>query len=332
MCIAEITPAPKGRNFYQDFADQLLLSAYTCVLENGSLGVAPKDQRLQRFARPVVAASTHMCVAKQIESRLHPRVEILSGLRRPTATVSIHTCVAEWITWSCTQRSKVTRVRPTSCCSEHTHVRCKTNRITAAPKGRNSFRASPTNCYCQHTHVCCRMDHLELHPKTKGYKGSPDQLLQRAYTCALQNKSNQGCAQGSTRVRPTSSCWHAHVARFRTDEFKVAPKVKGSKIWPTNCCLEHTHTHTRVLQNMSIQGCARGSRVTRFGRPRTHIVRAHVPCRIDQTRAAPTDRELQRFGRATADVSIHMCVAECINSGLHPRVKGYNGVADQLLQ
>ena len=318
---------------------------------------------LSGLRRPTAAVSIHMCVGEWITWSCTQRSKVTKV--RPTSCCSehthvrcktnritaapkgrnsirasptncycqhIHMCVAEWITWSCTQRSKVTRVRPTSCCSEHTHVRCKTNRITAAPKGRNSIRASPTNCYCQHTHVCCRMDHLELHPKTKGYKGSPDQLLQRAYTCALQNKSNQGCAQGSTRVRPTSSCWHAHVARCRTDEFKVAPKVKGSKIWPTNCCLEHTHTHTRVLQNMSIQGCARGSRVTRFGRPRTHIVRAHVPCRIDQTRAAPTDRELQRFGRATADVSIHMCVAECINSGLHPRVKGYNGVADQLLQ
>ena len=62
----------------------------------------------------------------------------------------------------------------------------------------------------------------------------------------------------------------------KTDEFKVAPKVKG---------------RPRAAA-------------------RTHIVRAHKPCRIDQTRVEPTDQGLQRFGRATDDVSIHMCVAE----------------------
>ena len=31
---------------------------------------------------------------------------------------------------------------------------------------------------------------------------------------------------------------------------------------------------------------------------------------LDQTRVEPTDQGLQRFGRATDDVSIHMCVAE----------------------
>ena len=95
MCIAEITPAPKGRNFDQDFADQLLLSAYTCVLQNGSLGVAAKDQGLQGFARPVVAASIHMCAAKQIKSGLHPRVDMLQGSSRQGAAVSIRMCAAE---------------------------------------------------------------------------------------------------------------------------------------------------------------------------------------------------------------------------------------------
>ena len=144
----------------------------------------------------------------------------------------------------CTQHSRSTRVLPTKCCCEHTKVCCRNQTCTQGSKFYQGF--ADQLLLSAYTYVCCRMDHLELHPEIKGYKGSPDQLLQRAYTCALQNKSNQGCAQGSTRVRPTSSCWHAHVARCRTDEFKVAPKVKGSKVWPTNCCLEHTYVKSRL--------------------------------------------------------------------------------------
>ena len=159
----------------------------------------------------------------------------------------------------------------------------------------------------------------------------------------------------------------------RTDEFKVAPKVKGSKVWRTNCRLEHTHVCCSICQS---KAAPMDQGLQGFGRPRasvrTHIARALMPCRIDQTRVAPTDQGLQRFGRATADVSIHMCVAKCINSGctreskvttewhqglqgfgrpfaagsiymcvpkcvnskLHPSppwVKGYKGLADQLL-
>ena len=91
---------------------------------------APNIQGLQGFRRT--------------KRYLHLRAETLSRLRRPTATASIHMRVAEWITWSCTQGSSVTRVRPASCSSEHTHVRCKTNRINAAPKGRAVTRVRPT--------------------------------------------------------------------------------------------------------------------------------------------------------------------------------------------
>ena len=160
--------------------------------------------------------------------------------------------------------------------------------------------------------------------------------------------SIQGCAHGSRVIRfgrPRASV-RTHLARARVpcriDQTRVASAAGSTRVISMLHVMArdfealadqlHLRAHTCVLQRKSIEGCTLGSTVTRVSRPRTYIVRAHVPCRIDQTRAAPTGRELQRFGRATADVSIHMCVAECINSGLHPRVKGYNGVADQLLQ
>ena len=67
---------------------------------------------------------------------------------------------------------------------------------------------------------------------------------------------------------------------------------------------------------------------------RTHTVRAHVSCRTDQSRGALTEHSrnrVTRFGRPVAAVSIHTCVAECANSGVHPGAKGYNGAANQLL-
>ena len=199
--------------------------------------------------------------------------------------------------------------------------------ITPAPKGRNSIKASPTNCYCEHTHVCCRMDHLEVHPRIKSYKGLPDQLLQRAYTCALQNKSYQCCTQGS-------SCYKGSADRLLLARTRVLQNVKNSGFHPRingyKALADHhllllLRAHTNVLQNLSMQSCTEGQGLRRRGRPnsagsirmcvakqtnsRLHP-RSKAGHVLDQTRVEPTDQGLQRFGRATDDVSIHMCVAE----------------------
>ena len=54
-------------------------------------------------------------------------------------------------------------------------------------------------------------------------------------------------------------------------------------------------------------------------------------CFRTQFKVAPRDQRLHGIGLPPAAVSIHMCVADFINSGLHLSVKGYNGLADQLL-
>ena len=64
----------------------------------GEFRVAPKGQRLQRFARPVVAVSTHTCVC------------------------------------CCAQHSRATKVSPTKCCREHTRVCCRNQGCTQGPK------------------------------------------------------------------------------------------------------------------------------------------------------------------------------------------------------
>ena len=144
-------------------------------------------------------------------------------------------------------------------------------------------------------------------------------MLLRAHTCVFQkNPFIQGCTQGST------------VAWGR----------------PTNCCCEHTHV--RVAEShLNSRLAPRIKKVQEFGRPTAaasiHIQFQVAPkdhrlhgtgrptARICQVKVALKGQGIQVFGRLCVAVSIHMCVAEYINSGLHLSVKGYNGLADQLL-
>ena len=132
-----------------------------------------------------------------------------------------------------------------------------------------------------------------LHPRVTSKKRLADQLLLRAYTCVLQNRSNQGCTQGSTCYQgsadqvllqayicvlqnikaqgftqgstvtkdcPTTGCCrHTHVCR-RTNQCRVAPRVKVYKGLADHMLLG---AYTCVLQNRRNQGCTQGSEVTK---------------------------------------------------------------------
>ena len=74
-----------------------------------------------------------MCVAEQMNSGLRPR----ANFGRPVVAVSAHThtCLLQNVSsQDCTQHSRVTRVSPTNCCCEHTHVKCRKNHLKVAPK------------------------------------------------------------------------------------------------------------------------------------------------------------------------------------------------------
>ena len=58
---SRLRPTIKG---YEGFADQVLLRAYTCVLQKS--GLRPGVERLAGLRRPTAAVSIHMCVAKQV--------------------------------------------------------------------------------------------------------------------------------------------------------------------------------------------------------------------------------------------------------------------------
>ena len=103
--------------------------------------------------------------------------------------------------------------------------------------------------------------------------------------------------------------------------------ITGYRGWPTSRCCEHTHM-VCCRKNAGLN--PRTKRYPRCGQP-SAAVSIDMCVSQKQFKVAPKDQRLQRIGRPTAAVSIHMCVAEYINSGLHLSVKGYNGLADQLL-
>ena len=104
------------------------------------------------------------------------------------------------------------------------------------------------------------------------------------------------------------------------------PKSRGTRAWPIRRCCEHGCARCRMSQYRvawikGYQAC---------GQP-SATVSMHVCVSEKQIKVASKDQSLHGIGRPTAAVSIDMCVAEYINSGLHSSVKGYNGLADQLL-
>ena len=147
-----------------------------------------------------------------------------------------------------------------------------------------------TTCCGGHTHVHCRIQQCRVAPRVKVYKGLADPGS--IHMCA-QNRWVQGCTQRS----------------------------KVTKVCPTNCCSEHTQTCVccRIRQ---FKVAPAGQGLHGFGRPRTavrtHTVRAHVSCRIHQSRVARTDQELRRFDDQVL-LRAYTCVLQ--KPGLHPGVE-----------
>ena len=143
-----------------------------------------------------------------------------------------------------------------------------------------------------------------MHPRVKRYKGSPDQLMRQAYTCVLQNQSNQGCIQGSKCYKgPVDQVLlQAHTCvlqNTQTQGFaqgstvtKVWPttgccccRTHQRRVWPTKLCKEHTHVCCRTDEfRVPAKGQTQGQRLQRFGRP-VFAVSTHVYFRLRQAQA-----------------------------------------------
>ena len=130
----------------------------------------------------------------------------------------------------CTQGSKVTRVWPTNCRCEHTHV-CK-NQLRLAPKESRVTRIwqisccctqgtrvrrvwstkccckhCSTNCCCEHTHACCRT------PTSQGLQGFG---------------------------RPTATESMQQMKNRKMSQCRVASKARVTRVWPTKRGWKHT--------------------------------------------------------------------------------------------
>ena len=69
-------------------------------------------------------------------------------------------------------------------------MRCRTDDFKVCTQGSKVTKVWPTSCCCEHTHITqmCVAEYVSsgLHPTFKGYRGFADQVLLRANTCALQ--------------------------------------------------------------------------------------------------------------------------------------------------
>ena len=105
--------------------------------------------------------------------------------------------------------------------------------------------------------------------------------------------------------------------------------TQGSKVlWgrPTNCCCKHTHV-CMAESHVNSRLAPRIKKVQEFGRP-TAAASIHI-CVLQKKKGLnPRTKACQGCGKPSA---AYTCVFQKNSSRLHPRVKGYTGLADQLL-
>ena len=212
--------------------------------------------------------------------------------------------------------------------------------------------------------MCCRISELGV---AQG-QGLADKVLLRAYTCVFQKKTQfmQGCTQGSkvvwdwpknccckhTHVCVAESCSAAaslHICVSETASSRLHPRITGytgladqlreyvksgciqepraTSVWPTTCCCEHTRVCV-CCKIKSTQGCTQGRHVTRVRSTRCCCEPTHMCCRIFQFNVA---RKGQKIICRCEHTHAHMCHSEQVNSRLHPKIKSYKGLANQVL-
>ena len=228
--------------------------------------------------------------------RLHPRIRGLQGLGRPGAAASTHMCVSEKTPFiqGCTQGSKAVWDWPTDCCCEHTHVCVAESHVNSrlAPRIKKVQELGRPNFAA--TRCCCEK-------KPHSFKVAPKD--QRLY----------GVGRRTAAVSIHMCVWQNHMSTQGLHQ--------GSKRYKSLADQLLLRAYTYVYQKQ-FQVAPKDHRLHGTGRP---------PARICKVKAAPKGQGLQVFGRLCVAVSIHMCVAEYINSGLHPGSTCYKGSADQVL-
>ena len=117
----QVQGCTRGSSVTGGLADQVLLRAYTCLLQNTPIQACTQGSKFIRVWPTECCcerANTHMCCE-------HPNSQGLQGFGRPTATESMRTENSRRISQYrvVASRARVTKVWPTKCGLEHTHTR-----------------------------------------------------------------------------------------------------------------------------------------------------------------------------------------------------------------
>ena len=152
---------------------------------------------------------------------------------------------------------------------------------------------------------------------TKSNKGCTQGSLHRSgpYSLVLPTKSNQGCTQGSKRYTGPACCKYSHVCG-RIIFLRDSPKAQGSTITTTGCC-----GHTRVCCRTNQRRVAPKVKVYDVWPTKFCWEHAHVCGRTNEPRVAPKRRRLQRFGRPVDQLLLwaQTCVCQTCQVKVAPK-------------
>ena len=161
----------QGPKFYQGFADQLLLRAYTCVLQSGSLKGRSQGSPDQLLLR------AYTCVSKKMKSRRSQWSKCYKGSAEKILLLA-YACVLQG------DKTRVfhTRVNGYKGLPDHLLLWAHTcvlqnTSMQSCTEGQGLRRFGRPNAPTDHTHVCCRMYQFRVVPKRQGLQRRADQLL-----------------------------------------------------------------------------------------------------------------------------------------------------------
>ena len=238
-----LRPTFKG---YKGFADQALPRAHThthvCCRSQG----CTQGPKFYQGVADQVLLRAYTCVLQNAS---------LGGCTQGSSSpdqllLRACTCVLKNKKQGAANARKVTRVQPKGYCGKHTHVCCRTIKLRVSHKGQRLQRIAHHLLLRGHTHVGCRINQCRVAPRAKVYvyalqrRGRPIAAASIHMSVAPEDQGLQGVD------RPIAAA-SAHTHTCELQKTQIQGCTRGSrvtKVWPTMCCCEHTHCHTLVAE------------------------------------------------------------------------------------
>ena len=187
-------------------------------------------------------------------------------------------------------------------------------------------------CCCENTHVCPRVNKHRVACKDLGQEIRGLVAAVHTHVCVAEYV-NSGLHKDQGFWPTRCCCEHTHmcVSEKTPSQFKLAHQkqevTRAMASQPTNCCCKHTHVRAGRI-TCQLQGLHRGSNGLQEVGPPVAAASTHI-CVLQKKKGLnPRTKGCQECGKPSA---AHTCAFQKNSSRLHPRVKGYTGLADQLL-